>query len=294
MSLDGRPVSPDLAARVLRRLGYPEHHDPNLAGLSALYRAWCAHVPFDNTRKMIALAGGAGRPLPGTSADDFFTSWLAHGTGGTCWPSSNALYAILRAAGFDARRVVGSMRDLGVLNHASVKVRLDAQDWLADSSMLTNAPLPLGEGVVVGDDPVWPVEVEATDGTHLVWWHTPPGTDCLPCRLLLDPASFGTYVDGYERSRARSPFNQRLYARRNLPGELIILIGRTRYSRTPDGVTMRDLSRKELRAALCEDIGLSAALVDEWAACGALEASFAPAAGPPPPTPVTGKPPSQR
>jgi len=294
MSLDGRPVFPDLAARVLRHLGYPTHVDPDLAGLTALYRAWCEQVPFDNTRKMIALAGGAGRPLPGTSADDFFTNWLAHGTGGTCWPSSNALYAILRAARFEARRVVGSMRDLGVLNHASVKVRLAGRDWLADSSMLTNTPLPLGEGVVVGDDPVWPVEVEATGGTHLVWWHTPPGTDYLPCRLLLDPAPFETYADGFERSRERSPFNQRLYARRNLPGELIILIGRTRYSRTRDGVTMRDLSRGELRAALCEDIGLSAALVDEWAACGALEASFAPAAGSPPPPPVTGKPPSQR
>jgi len=293
MSLDGRPASPDLAARVLRHLGYPTHADPDLAGLSALYRSWCAHVPFDNTRKMIALAGGAGHPLPGISADDFLTNWLAHGTGGTCWPSSNALYAIVRAAGFDARRVVGSMRDLGVLNHASVKVRLDGRDWLADSSMLTNAPLPLGEGVVVGDDPVWPAEVEATEGTHLVWWQTPPGTGYLPCRLLLDPAPFETYVDGYERSRARSPFNQRLYARHNLPGELIILIGRTRYSRTRDGVTTRELTGEDLRAALCEDIGLSAALVDEWAACGALEASLAPAAETPPP-PVTGKPPSQR
>jgi hypothetical protein len=141
---------------------------------------------------------------------------------------------------------------------------------------------------------VWPVEVEATDGTHLVWWHTPPGTDYLPCRLLLDPAPFETYVDGYERSRARSPFNQRLYARRNRPGELIIVIGRARFSRTRDGVTMCDLTREELRAALREDIGLSAALVDEWTACGALEASFAPAAGSLPPPPVTGKPPSQR
>jgi hypothetical protein len=75
MSLDGRPLSRGLAARVLWRLGYPEHVNPDLDDLSALY-------------------------------------------------------AILRAAGFDARRVVGSMRDLGVANHASVKVRLETHQPL--------------------------------------------------------------------------------------------------------------------------------------------------------------------
>ena len=290
---DDRPLSPGLAQRALARLGFAAPPPVDLGGLSAVYRAWCTRVPFDNTRKTIALRTGASGPLPGVCADDFFESWLAHGTGGTCWPSSNALFALLEAAGFDARRVGASMRDLGVVSHASVKARIEGLDWLVDSSMLVNTPLPLGAGVHLGDDPVWPVEVEAVNGTHVIWWQTPPNAAYIPCRLLLDPAPFREYLDGYERSRARSPFNQRLYARINRPGELIILLGHTRFSRTLAGVTSRDLTADELVRALREDIGLSEDILAAWAACGALDASFEPAAGPPA-APETRLPPSMR
>jgi N-hydroxyarylamine O-acetyltransferase len=293
MANDDRPLSPGLARRILERLGFAAPPPVDLDGLSAVYRAWCTRVPFDNSRKMIALATGASGPLPGVYADDFFESWLAHGTGGTCWPSSNALFALLEAAGFDARRVAGSMRDLGVVSHASVKVRLDGRDWFVDSSMLVNRPLPLGDGVHLSADPVWPVEVEATGGTHVIWWQTPPSSACIPCRLLLDPAPFQEYLDGYERSRAHSPFNQRLYARINRPGELVILLGRTLFSRTATGVSSRDLKADELLRALREDIRLSGEIVDAWAECGALEASFEPQPGPTP-RPETRLPPSMR
>jgi len=294
MNLDSPSLPADLAGRVLERLGFPRPPPPDLTGLSALYRAWCMRVPFDNTRKMIALRRGAGGPLPGAYAEDFLEHWLAHGTGGTCWPSSNALYAVLRAAGFDARRVIASMRDLGVLNHASVKVSIDGRDWLVDSSMLLNAPLPLGPGVFVSDDPVWPAEVEASGGSHVVWWHTPPGTAYLPCRLLMDPAPFQEYLDGYQRSRERSPFNQRLYARRNRPGELVILAGRTRYLRGRGGTTSRDLDAGELTQSLREEIGVSADMIDRWSGCGALTASFEPPTAVSPPQGEPGSPPSQR
>jgi N-hydroxyarylamine O-acetyltransferase len=103
----------ELRDRVLDRLGFPAAPSRDLEGLRALYGAWCASVPFDNTRKMIALRTAGGDPLPGGDARDFFESFLAHGTGGTCWPTSNALFELLRSAGFEARRVAGSMRDTG-------------------------------------------------------------------------------------------------------------------------------------------------------------------------------------
>ena len=293
MSVDDQALPPHLTEAVLRRLGLTGWPSPDLEGLSAVYRSWCARVPFENTRKMHALRTGAAGPLPGIRADDFLEHWLAHGTGGTCWPSSHALFAVLRACGFDARLVIASMRDLGVLSHASIKVRLDGRDWLVDSSMLLNTPLPLCDEVFIGDDPVWPVEVEPVDGTHLVWWHAPPGSAYLPCRVLMDPAPYHEYLAGYERSRARSPFNDRLYARINNPGELVILLGRTRILRTRAGVTAVDLDSDGLRRAMQDDMGLSAAWVDAWAASGALEASQQPPPGPPPP-PDPRVPPSQR
>jgi hypothetical protein len=121
----------------------------------------------------------------GNPAEDFFTAWLEHGTGGTCWPSSNALFALLEALGFEARRVAGSMYDLGVRNHGSVKVRLGGRDWLFDSSMLTIEPLPLGDGVLVHGNPVVPVEIGSTvapsEGTRpLVRQSREPDLDAMP------------------------------------------------------------------------------------------------------------------
>ena len=276
------------------RLGFAGRPSRDLEGLTAIYRAWCQQVPFDNTRKLIALRTGAAGTLPGAHADDFLEHWLAHGTGGTCWPSSNALCAVLETAGFEARRVAASMHDLGVPNHASVKVRIDGRDWLTDSSMLLNAPVPLGPDLFVGGDPVWPVEVEASDRTHVVWWQTPRGDDYLPCRLLVDPASSQSYLDAYERSRERSPFNQQLYARRNRSGALVMLVGCTRYRRTAAGVESQDLREDALRQSLREEIGISALMLDRLAESGALAASLEPMPQDSPRGPHHGLPPSRR
>ena len=278
---------------MLERFGFSAPPSPDLDGLRSLYRAWCAHVPFDNVRKMISLRTSKDGPLPGSDAEEFFANWLANGAGGTCWPTSNALFALVRSLGFDARRVTGSMRDLGVVNHASVKVAIGGGDWLVDSSILSNAPLPLDQNVFIADDPVFAIEVEPEDGTHVVWWDLPPLSDYLPCRLLVDPASPELYLSSYDASRKQSPFNERLYARRNRPSEMLVLLGNTRILKTASGITKSELSREELCQALREEIGLSEFLIKEWVASGSLDASFAAPTGPKPP-PITRKPPSQR
>ena len=291
------PPLPDaLRDRVLARLGLGIAVAPDLGGLRAVYGAWCARVPFDNVRKMIALrthdAADDGAPLPGAHAEDFLEAWLAHGTGGTCWPSSNALYALLRSLRFPARRVAASMRDLGVPNHGSIKVALDGRDWLVDSSMLTGIPIPLDAAhAVVGAAP-FGAEVEPTGGTHVVWFATPPH-DHFPCRLLDDPVDHPFYLGAYEGSRGRSPFNDRLYARRNLPGRKLVLRATTRFEQTAGGVEQRELTRDALLASLRDEIGIAPAMVEAWAASGALEDTFAPFDGPAPP-PLTALPPSRR
>ena len=231
--------------------------------------------------------------LPGGQAEEFFENWLAGGTGGTCWPSSNALFELVRSIGFAARRVARSMRDAGVINHASVIVRIEHRDWLVDSSMLTNEPLPLQNRLFIHNDPVFCAEVEPVDSTYVIWTDFPPNPMYLPCRLLVDRVSHAFYLDGYTASRERSPFNQRLYARRNYPGELIVLLGATRFSKTAGGLKSHDLSREKVCQALREDIALSDAVIDEWVRSGSLDASFEPPSGPKPP-PITRQPPSQR
>jgi arylamine N-acetyltransferase len=236
-------------------------------------------------RKMIALRTSPDGPLPGGEAADFFEAWLAHGTGGTCWPSSNALHALVRALGFEANRITASMHDIGVQNHASEVVKIDGRAWLLDSSSLTNVLLPLGPAPFVADDPVLAAEVEPVDGTHVVWNRTPPGMEYKPCRLQPAPVTHAEYLAGYERSRARSVFNHRLFARRNHPGALVVLAGDTRHRLTSAGLESRRLAPEEICESLRRDIGVSDAMVARWVEAGGLEA-VEPADAPRPPRPA--------
>ncbi|MDP1622486.1 MAG: arylamine N-acetyltransferase [Bacteroidales bacterium] len=283
----------NLLDRVLSRLGFGEPPVIDAAGLQRLYASWCMHVPFDNLRKMIVLNSAETRPMPGMNVADFFENWLKNGSGATCWPMANAFYDLLSALGYDAIRVAASMRDMGIINHGSVKVSFNGLDYLADASLLLNVILPLDHSTFIHNDPVFPVESEPDVASHLVWMLTPPGNDYFTCRIIGDQVGYSLFEDRYEASRERSIFNQRLYARRNYPGELIILWGNTRFSKTAKGVENLELSRDELCNALHRDIGISENLINEWIASGCLDASFEPFSGQPPPA-VGGKPPSQR
>ena len=294
MARDDAPgLERGLRDRVIARLGLPQAPAADARGLRALYQAWCTHVPFDNVRKMTALLGGGNSPLPAMAGADFLESWLTDGAGGTCWPTSNALCELACSLGFAARRITASMHDVGVGNHGSVRINLDGGEWLVDSSMLTNAPLPLTRDLYMHDDPVCAVEVEPVDGTHIVWWECPPSTAHLPCRLMDDSVGYTHYAAAYEASRVRSPFNQRLFARRNRPGAVVLLAGHTCYVKSAEGLRARELAPDEVKQILREDIGLAEDLIEQWARVGGLQATFETPPGPQPP-PLTRQPPSRR
>ena len=286
-------LTPDLRDCVLEQLGLSTAPTPDLDGLRLVYGAWCASVNFDNVAKLVALRTAPSESLPGIDANEFFERWLAHGVGGTCWTSSNALFALISSLGFDARRIAGSMRDTGIVSHGSVKVALGNIDWLVDSSMLTRVPLPLTESLFANDEPVFAAEVEYVDGTHVVWTDLPPSPTYMPCRLLVDPATYAFYVEKWEGSRDRSPFNQRLYALRNAGADRLVLSGPKRIHKTPLGTQTEELNASQVFESLRAEFGMSAAMLERFRDSGALETSLEAPPGPPP-APITRKPPSQR
>jgi hypothetical protein len=174
------------------------------------------------------------------------------------------------------------MRDCGVVNHGSVRVSIDGRNWLIDSSMLTNEPLPLGKKPYANGDRIFGVEIDPTDGTHVVWFDVPPHPDFYPCRLLPDPVNGDFCDEMYEHSRSSSPFNAYLYARRNRPDEMVVIRGPVIHRRSVDGTEARSLTPDEIRGALRDEIGISEALIDQWVECGALDATFIPWSGPAP------------
>jgi N-hydroxyarylamine O-acetyltransferase len=295
-SAGNNTLSEGLREAILNRLGIPHPPPADLDGLRTIYRAWCKYVPFDNIGKVISLRTGAGA-LHGIYAVQFFESWLAEGNGATCWPSANALYELLHSLGFAARRVAGHMLNIGILNHGSAIVLLGENAWLADSSMLTDVPLPLGRKTFVARDPVFASEVEFDAGrdgsTHIVWTQSPPNVTPMPCRILPEAVTHGEYLQRYEATRERSPFNSRLYARRNRASEMLVLIGNKRCVKSRSGVEIHELSRDEVLDSLRTEFSLRPSLLHRWVAAGGLDSAFEEYSGPSFP-PETRKPPSQR
>jgi N-hydroxyarylamine O-acetyltransferase len=122
-----------LADEVLRRLRVPNAANrsaPGLHDLWLIYAAWCEAVPFDNVQKMIHIAESRDGPLPGSTAEDFFASWLEDGTGGTCWAGNGALHDLLAVLGFEVMPATATMlprADIVGPNHGSVVVTFDSE-----------------------------------------------------------------------------------------------------------------------------------------------------------------------
>jgi N-hydroxyarylamine O-acetyltransferase len=259
-----RHVDPDLRDRVLERFGFGDLPTIDEAGVTALYRAWCRHVPFDNVRKLIALHGdGPAGPLPTMDATDLLETWLRHGAGGTCWPSSNALHALVDACGFEVRQVAASMFDQGVPTHATTIVTVDGRERLLDSSMLTDRPVPLDRHVATMlDDPVFGTRAEPVEEGWLLTFSMAASDDTLPCRTITpDAVSTAFCAERYEASRVASPFNVSVTARRNDAGGLVSYTNGSRVRRSPTRVDAEPCVGEALAAALVAEIGLSDEIV---------------------------------
>jgi N-hydroxyarylamine O-acetyltransferase len=211
--VDDDVLDPGLASEVIDRLGVAGV-ELDGQGVAALYDAWCQQVPFDNLSKLIGLRDSV-RPLPGDSADDFFRSWLLHGTGGTCWSSSNALTAVATALGFEAARVMGAMLDLPEPNHGSTVISVEGIDWMVDSSLLTGDPHQIGplesrtdrygyRSRLAPDGDTWMMHTDSARGFQL------------PCRIFRGVRTSEEYRDFHERTRDYSVFNQAPYVLRHL------------------------------------------------------------------------------
>jgi N-hydroxyarylamine O-acetyltransferase len=259
-------MNPLLVEQVLGRLGVgrPEHGQrPDLDGLRRIYGAWCAAVPFDNVLKLIHAAEGRGWPLPGATSEDFFASWLEHGTGGTCWAGNGALHDLLDACGFDVSLAIATMLpspDTPGPNHGSVVVTFEGRRWIADASILSDNPIEIVEaGGAPGTG--FP-RLEWIDGSPAIIWLAPVAAQGFPCRIDRIGAERDEWDERHERTARWSPFNYALNVRTlRGPKSLCFLRGQ-RFAFTADGrATVVELDRAQRDAFLTEEIGIAADVV---------------------------------
>jgi N-hydroxyarylamine O-acetyltransferase len=238
----------------------------DVEGLTALYDAWCRNIPFDNLHKRISLENGDSL-LPGDDASLFFSNWLDHGVGGTCWAGSNALFALLYSLGFTARRAVATMH-LGrgdAPNHGTVIVRLGQRSFLVDTSMLHRRPLPLPEvGSLLPCGNTLGIDVVRHSNPLTLRWqplHMPQG--CL-CTLWRRRVSRQRFSRENQLTRRWSPFNFSIHARINrgdatvgiAQGHLLHIAGDGSWTRKP-------ATLEEMRRFLYRELGVSAYFLNQ-------------------------------
>ncbi|SRR6266478_1661795 len=264
-------LAPELAERVLARLGLHQRPALDLAGLNALYAAFCGHVPFDNVQKRIWFAGPQTTPLPGGDPTEFFNNWLRHGTGGTCWPLNGGLYALLHALGFEARRIVGSVVVEGYpqgANHGSVLVALDGISYLVDGWMASFKGLPLisgrpsSTGHGIHDIRAVPTE----SGFEIISYSGFNREQPMLFRPEpeYDPVDHAFFLARADRTKVVGFFNDAIFICRHFPETILTMGRKSKFHIAADGtLTKTEPTEAERRMAFIEEFGLSEEVVEE-------------------------------
>ena len=258
-------ISPDLMERALVKLGLTERPSLDLAGLNTLYAAYCSNVPaIDSIRKRIWFAGDQRPQLPGGDPTDYFENWLTHGTGGTCWPTNGAVYALVGSLGFDARRIAGCivMEEYPGTNHGSVVVTLDGVDYLVDGNLAAYEVLRLVPGTTTsagkGIHRVSTVPIDG--GFDVLWYQGHDREEQMTFRTEPehDPVDHAFFLDRFDRTKQLSVFNDALFICRRLPDRIITIGRKNKIEVAADNtLTSTEINDVERRRLLIEEFDIS-------------------------------------
>ena len=120
---------------------------PTLAFLEQLVAAYASHVPWETASR---IARKANTPLWRECprfAELFWQEAVTQGTGGTCFESNYAFFALLRSLGYEGYLTVNNMGEqIGC--HTAIVLLLDGQKWLADVGIPLYVPLPLDAAAI--------------------------------------------------------------------------------------------------------------------------------------------------
>lgn len=253
-------LSPDLIEHILAKLGISAYPHADLSGLSLLYGAWCAKVPFDNVRKLIHVQSNNPAVLPGDNAVDFFENWLAYGTGGTCWSGNGALYSLLSALGFAATRGVATMlvgHDLPP-NHGTVVVDFEGNKYIVDASILHGTPLLLNAGQPQASGAAWRATVLCHDDKWHILWQPLHLANKIECRIEYMDATEEDFRERHELTRGWSPFNYQLHFRSNRGDSVIGIANNKRVCINANGeIAESVLSAEERLSVLINELGVA-------------------------------------
>lgn len=241
--------------------------EPDLDTLNRVYAAWCRAVPFDNIYKRLHFARNPDGLLPLGEPEEVLSTFLTHGTGGTCWPLAIAHHAILSALGYRLRGVAGSM--VGITppgfgpSHGTIIVTIDDQEYLVDNTIMAEEILPLSRDSATragrGGLAAWAEPNGELWDVHFRMAHSDRE---ITCHLHVDNVGIGFFQERLQLTREYSRFNEAVYIRKNRGGGAIAFGRGQLTTMDPDGGRSVEAVRPErVPALLVDEFGLSAEIV---------------------------------
>ena len=253
-----------LLEKVVSKLGFSDYPSLDLDGLNALFAAFCGKIPvIDNTLKRIWLTGDQTKPLTGGEPTKYFENWLMHGTGGTCFPTNGAVYALVSSLGFDARRIAGRivMDEYPGTNHGSVVVTLDGVEYLVDGNFGAYEVLPLmadrttstGQGL----HRITAVPVE--NGFEVLWYTSINRDEPLTFRTepKHDPVDHAFFLAYYDGTKNIGVFNDALFICRRYPNSIVTLGRKKAVVAADNTLTKTEINDTERKRVLVEEFDIS-------------------------------------
>ena len=249
--------------KVMERFGYSEKPEPSLSTLNNIFKKWCRLVGYDNVLKRIHIEENHAGPFPVMNSNDFLENWMKHGTSGSCWPSSEALFGVLVHAGFCPERVAGQMlecNDPMDPNHGALIVHLEGAEYYTDPSIVSEEVLKLEKGIASKTRSkafgIW------NTGDGHVWWRPGHSRVAIEIETKLRELSNDFFSYRYEKTKEFSLFNTTLYVRRNC-NDGIVTYGRGNILRvdTEGELTAEPIENKDMADFLINNMGLSEEIV---------------------------------
>lgn len=190
---DTRPLDPQLTKRVLRRFGLPAQPPPTLETLRQLLERYTRNVPWESASRIVRRARHQSQDDCPLFAEAFWSNALAQGTGGTCYESNYAFFALLLRLGYTGYLTINNM-GAAIGCHSAIIIWLDGRKHLVDVGLPLYAvlPLPALETTQTVTSPFFRYEVQATEADRYLIWRK-PHPRALAFTLLDDPVAEADY-----------------------------------------------------------------------------------------------------
>lgn len=115
----------------------------DLPGLARLVDAYVRHIPWESASRIVR-HGKEATPVQARDPEEFWCDTMADGTGGTCFESNDAFFALLRSLGFDGHLTINDMGDTCACHTATI-IEVDDQRFLVDVGLPLYAIIPLDQ-----------------------------------------------------------------------------------------------------------------------------------------------------